>query len=346
MSYAACCWTTEHINTNTTIDFYHKDLQTLRQVNSQGILPTNYCSACLEQEKTDKKSSMRMGYLETHGAPTYTPSLQYLDINIDYACNLACVTCGPELSTTWRNELKIVNNDIRPRLDEFLKNLDSIDFSDLKEIRLWGGEPLLTRTHVTILEHVLRQGRADQVRLMYNTNGTCRISDDVKRLIEQFKFARISFSIDGIGDRFEYLRYPAKWSEVRDNLIWWKNNLPHNSMLSLTVTASLLNVLYLDEVYQWHADNFAQSCHGDPIEIYVHQAFGAYELEYMPIPMVEYFRSLQGYCQPWLQDLDILGSKSDQINRIVHSLRELDTRRGQDFASLFLQTAKFIGYNQ
>jgi len=90
--------------------------------------------------------------------------------------------------------------------------------------------------------------------------------------------------------------------------------------LSMTVTASLMNVLYLDEVYQWHAENFSQSRYGDPIEIYVHQAFGTYGLEYMPHAMVDHFRSLTDYCQPWLQNLDILGIKSLQIENAVAAL--------------------------
>lgn len=345
MKYAVCCWAQKTVQTTDVINFHHPDFADLRTTNAQGHLPGDYCRICIEQEKTDKKS-MRLGYVETHGEPSYDPTLQYLDVNIDYTCNLACVTCGPELSTTWRNELKIKNNNIRPNLGTFISYLDKLDLSQLREVRLWGGEPFLTNTHVRVLEHILSHGRADQVKLMYNTNGTCRISDDVKRLIEKFKFARISFSIDGIGDRFEYLRYPAKWSAVEDNLLWWRDNLPHNSMLSLTVTASIMNILHLGEVYQWHREKFSQSCFGDPIEVYVHQAFGQYGLEHMPDEMIKHFRSLDDYCQPWIQELDILGTKQHKMAKISELLKEIDQRRGLDFGKIFPEVAGFIGYTQ
>jgi hypothetical protein len=83
------------------VDFFHPDLTQLRVKNQQHILPEFFCSKCIAQEQSNKKS-MRLGYLETHGKETYDPSIQYLDVDIDYTCNLACVTCGPELSTTWR----------------------------------------------------------------------------------------------------------------------------------------------------------------------------------------------------------------------------------------------------
>ena len=179
MSYASCCWIKEQI-VGTELDFNHPDLIKFRMVNKQNILPTPRCSKCIVQENAGKHS-MRQGYLSTHELPTYEPTLQYLDVNIDYTCNLACVTCGPDLSTTWRNELKIKGGMVRPDIDQFISNkLDNLDLTHLKEIRFWGGEPFLTNTHKTILEFLVKKGISSQVRLMYNTNGTQRINQSVK----------------------------------------------------------------------------------------------------------------------------------------------------------------------
>jgi sulfatase maturation enzyme AslB (radical SAM superfamily) len=275
---------------------------------------------------------MRIGYLETHGQETYHNTLQYLDINIDYTCNLACVTCGPDLSTTWRNELKIPGRQVRPHLEDFFeKHIKKLDLTHLREVRMWGGEPLLTNTHIKILEFIIEQGNAANIKLMYNTNGTQRITEKTKKLIEQFEFARISFSIDEIGKQFEYLRYPAKWAEVEENLFWWRDNLPHNSMLSFTVTASVLNVLTLNNVYDWWSKNFTKSIYGDDIEIYTHQAFGIYGLENMPQEMLVKLQSINDYCQPWIQSFRPVSSLNS-IKLINDTLRANDIRRGQDFA--------------
>ena len=225
LSYAVCCWAEKSINSSTAINFFHPSLIDLRNQNQQQKLPVDYCSKCIVQENSNKKS-MRQGYLDTHGNATYGAGIQYLDINIDYTCNLACVTCGPDFSTTWRNELKIKSHDVRPNLDNFFQSkLKELDLSQLREVRFWGGEPFLTLTHKKILEYIKSRVDPGQINLMYNTNGTQRIDQDTKHLIEQFKFARISFSIDAIGKQFEYLRYPAKWSQVEETLMWWRENL-------------------------------------------------------------------------------------------------------------------------
>jgi len=344
LSFSVCCWA-EPV-TDTTINFYKKELVELRNINHTKQLPLPYCHRCNEQEKTGKKS-MRLGYAEKHGLETYEPSLQYLDVTIDNTCNLACVTCGPEVSTTWRKELKLKGMSVRPHIDKFITNhLHTLDFTQLKEIRIWGGEPFLTNTHTDILKYVVDQGNAHNVNLMYNTNGTRLIDNDTKKLIEKFKFARISFSIDGIGKKFNYIRHPADWNQVEKNLFWWKNNLPHNSMLSLTTTASILNVLDLDEIFKWCHLNFNQSVFGDPIEIYVHQAFGIYGLEFMPDNMVDYLKSMPNYSQPWIQQLNILGKQNSNLGNTLDALRIIDTRRNLNFSEVAPVTARLLGYQK
>jgi len=342
IAYSVCCWSKDLIKSKELF-FDHQKLIDLRTDNLTGTLPLNVCETCLVQEKTDKKS-MRNGYLETHGDINPKDGLQYLDINIDMTCNLACVTCGPWSSTTWRNELKIKDSAVRPNVDNFLlEKINKLELKQLREIRIWGGEPFLTNTHHQILKHIADKIDVSQVKLMYNTNGTQIINNDTKKLIERFKFARISFSIDAIGPAFEYIRYPAKWEEVEKNLLWWKNNLPCNSMLSMTVTASILNILHLDSVYQWKKQNFDTSCHGDDIEIYVHQAFGKYGLEYMPENMVNHFRQIENYCQPWLQELSIVGI-AGQTSSVKGTLKQNDQRRNMFLPDYLPDVAKFIGY--
>lgn len=344
LSFSVCCWGKSFVD--TTIDFYKKEFDELRRINKSDQLPLPYCQKCNEQEKTNKKS-MRLGYVEMHGPETYQSGLQYLDINIDNTCNLACVTCGPDLSTTWRKELKIKGMTVRPQIDKFITNhLHTLDFSQLKEIRMWGGEPFLTNTHKDILGYAVDQGNAHNIKLMYNTNGTRLIDDETKKLIEKFKFARISFSIDGIGEKFNYIRYPGNWQQVEQNLIWWKNNLPHNSMLALTVTASILNVLDLDQVHQWHQSTFNQSIFGDPIEVYVHQAFGDYGLEFMPTRMIDHLKSLTDYKESWIQNLDILGTQQDKLANTLTQLQQIDLRRNLDFSKISPVTADLLGYQK
>ena len=341
--YSVCCEYTEWTQKSKTIDFDHPLLTNLREINLKGELPATQCRKCLLSEKSGSQS-MRQGYMLMHGPETYDKSIRYLDINVDYTCNLACVTCGPELSTTWRKELGIKGPSPRPILDEFLENLDNLDLSQLHEVAIWGGEPFVTHTHLRVLEYLINRGLAPQVRLMYNTNGTRIIDDYTKSLLEQFKFVRISFSIDGIGDRFDYLRYPAKWEDVEKNLLWWRDNLPHNTMLAMTVTVSLLNVFYINEIFQWHADNFSESCYGDPIEIYPHYANGIYGIEQLPENAADALKNIEDYPLPWVQKFPNLGTKSHRLPEVLESIRIIDHRRNLDLNSCFPELAELIRY--
>ena len=52
----------------------------------------------------------------------------------------------------------------------------------------------------------------------YNTNGTQLPPREIFDLWKQFKRVEIAFSIDDVGEPFEYQRHPANWKEVNHNL--------------------------------------------------------------------------------------------------------------------------------
>ncbi|MCJ8277767.1 MAG: hypothetical protein HRT44_10390, partial [Bdellovibrionales bacterium] len=60
-------------------------------------------------------------------------------------------------------------------------------------------------------------------------------------------------SIDGLGDRFEYMRFPAKWDEVEENLLKF-SSIQHIDF-SICNTVSNLNVFYLPEFASWAKAN-------------------------------------------------------------------------------------------
>jgi hypothetical protein len=117
-------------------------------------------------------------------------------------------------------------------------------------------------------------------------------------------------------------------------------------MLSLTVTASILNVLDLNEITDWCQQNFSQSVFGDPIEIFVHQAAGIYGLEYMTPAMVEYLKSIPNYKESWIQNLPILGTRSAHLGSTLDALRQIDTRRNLNFAEVAPTAASLLNYQK
>jgi hypothetical protein len=63
----------------------------------------------------------------------------------------------------------------------------------------------------------------------------------------------IAFSIDDVGDRFEYQRSNAVWSEVCDNIERFRQMRNRNPRIRLQVctTVNVFNVYYIEQVANW-----------------------------------------------------------------------------------------------
>ena len=65
------------------------------------------------------------------------------------------------------------------------------------------------------------------------------------------KFSKLTLtcSIDAIEDKFEYMRFPLKWSNTLKTLEVFKS-MP-NAILNANIVVSKLNILYLKETEDW-----------------------------------------------------------------------------------------------
>ena len=169
-------------------------------------------------------------------------------------CNLACVTCGPGASTRWQRELGMPITPGNPR---------AIDQNTIAAARkmtgvvICGGEPMLNFSSETMLENLL----SDQnVRVHFN--GTVMPRQSFMDQSARFKQIQYCFSIDGVGQRFEYLRWPAKWDQVVENILWLVETAPDNVRFSVNITISQLNRHYQDEIVDWINKTIPQNKHG------------------------------------------------------------------------------------
>jgi len=106
------------------------------------------------------------------------------------------------------------------------------------------------------------KGYAKDIQLQYNTNSTLW-PDEQLECWKDFKQVYLSFSIDGIYDRFEYMRHPAQWSDLMTNLNnaqKFKETYPHLS-LSWCITLSTINIFNLKETLDFYYKNFGDMGH-------------------------------------------------------------------------------------
>jgi sulfatase maturation enzyme AslB (radical SAM superfamily) len=256
------------------IDFYNNEyLQTVRNSWSQGVWP-QACNNCKQNENQGLISRRQGSNSWYRDNDMYNTDVEL--VRLDYwtgnLCNLACVICGPEFSSVWKQELNYPTSSKKTIVNNFWT---SVDTSNLRYVHFNGGEPLLSKEHVKFL-HALPN--KNLIHINYNTNGTVLPNQELIDLWSQYKLVQIDFSIDDIGQRFEYQRYPAKWADIVENLQWFIDHAPHNCMFAVNTTVSILNQHNLNNLNQWLQENFYESRFTDIIEHRQQLAYGIFAL--------------------------------------------------------------------
>jgi organic radical activating enzyme len=185
-----------------------------------------------------------------------------MDLKLGNICNNKCRICSSYASSQWIAEEKFRdgnNAGIWNQMREFGRWPESnISFwedfkeisSDVELLDFYGGEPFLIKEHYDVLENLIKDGRSQDIVLHYNTNGTI-FPERGLELWSKFKKVIISFSIDGIGPHFEYLRHPAKWDSVVENIKKILNKNISTIYIDICYTVSIYNIYYLDEIFFW-----------------------------------------------------------------------------------------------
>ena len=141
--------------------------------------------------------------------------LHTIDIRWSNVCNHACVYCSAEYSSKWASELKIITEDPPIERVAELKQLVFDRADQLKHVYMAGGEPLLMKENLELLE--ILQEKNPQINLRINTN-LSKTSTRVFEKICEFPNVHWTISVDEMGAEFEYVRYGGKWEDFLDNL--------------------------------------------------------------------------------------------------------------------------------
>jgi sulfatase maturation enzyme AslB (radical SAM superfamily) len=277
-TFTTCCHGTPAVDLNTGLlmtrethsiqeVFDSKWFENIRNNLSAGIEDSN-CNYCwhLESQGVESFRQTTNQLLRHEERDDTEPQLELLDLSLGNQCNLKCRTCIPEDSSLWVKEHYDCNYTGADTYQEFQKKiifLESEDsnfikgikqsLSNVKLIKFFGGEPFLMKRTWDVIQEAVTINRAQFIELYFNTNGTIWNTTNTK-LFDHFEKVNIALSIDGIGDRFEYMRHPAKWSEVLNNIkvmTEWRSVQPESRQLFLTHTVSAFNIWYVPEVVKF-----------------------------------------------------------------------------------------------
>jgi molybdenum cofactor biosynthesis enzyme MoaA len=211
------------------------------------------CHRCWRLEDLGADSRRKNMIDEYHTRDTAV-ELKSLDINVTWACNLACVMCGPQWSSTWSKELGTNEIELRQLGRKSQKAnpfMDQLDLTQIERVHFNGGEPLINNNHLDVLQRLHDCGSLSKTAVSYNTNGTVLPNDTVIDMWKQAKLVKLYFSIDATDQAFEYVRWPAKWLEVESNIKHMIDTLPSNVMFGLNVTVGCYNIFEITDVWKW-----------------------------------------------------------------------------------------------
>jgi len=314
----------------------------LREYNKQGQWDSG-CWTCQGNELAGM-TSFRTGSLEKFGIKTELSGPQRLDLMFDIGCNLACRTCGPKLSTFWQKHLKdngipFVAPKPESRVDEMIAILKTLDLSNLEMVVFCGGETLLGQGYWQVAEAIadMVPHAKDKLTISFQTNGTQPISERNYKTIEKVHLVKLNISLDAVGERFEYLRWPAKWDQVEANIKHLRDTLPVNVMFLIEETMSVFNLYYQHELDQWAKLEYATNRLGDVVNHTRHVANGVFGLSALTQEYVDamYSTNLRHVISPsWQESPAAIMNMLDQI-------RKFDKIRQQDWTKTFPEVAEF-----
>lgn len=269
--YSPCCRFNGTVPSESIQDYVNSDrLAKIKKDLVNGVqIPE--CSDCWQQENrgyTSKRQRDTQTYdkiFQLLYKDINTPKEQFVEhyVRLGNHCNLRCTSCNAELSSGWVSENKKFNIktgsvDILPDDHEVWAHMRD-HASTIGTIEFIGGEPFMMcqDAQCNLFKFLIDNNHASHIKIKYNTNGT-RLPTEQLDYWKHFKAVEINVSVDGIGNRFEYLRYPAEWSQVEENIKFYKNlqsTVIPKLELSVMHTISIMNIGYIDEMLTYCEQN-------------------------------------------------------------------------------------------
>lgn len=292
--FKPCCFYKQALTDDNGVPFksskdsldtvYHsKSMRRLREDFRQGKKPA-HCSRCWKEE-ADNTISKRQLLKQRFKPNAYNANweqddisnLLFLSVAFGNICNLKCRICSSGSSSQIATEAIEHSDHYLDKKEHpayksltagmWIKDDTATIWDDLLNpnlnfihVDLSGGEPMLSSKHFKVLQQLVDAGRAKDISIHYNTNGTVFPIRHID-LLKQFKEIDIALSIDNIDTRFEYERPGVTWDTVNANINQYLELKLENIKISLHLTINIQNVYYLPEICDWIQSKQFDSVH-------------------------------------------------------------------------------------
>lgn len=331
-----------------------------------------------ENYSTERLDEIINSKFDSHVAPAY------LEISFANTCNFACSYCSPGQSSRWEHEIRkygsypvadptvhkdklhdMLLEDENPYIDAFWEWLPEV-YSSLRYLRITGGEPLATRSFMTLLDYVSKNENKN-LTLVVNTN-LCVPELNLNTFFEKatalqkadtIKGIEVYTSIDTWGDHAEYIRDGL-------DIIKWESTIQKisetfNVPIRIMVTFGLMSIFKFKEFAEKIIEMRAKG-----IDIMFNCARlvdpKQFDLRILPDECDKYFVEVNEFIssspaivrvekETWAMVYDFWKSRSLSMNNddkewrtseFKKFINEYDKRRNKNFKNTFRELKKWI----
>jgi MoaA/NifB/PqqE/SkfB family radical SAM enzyme len=317
------------------------------QQNISNNKPATHCHPCYELENNKRGFEIisdRIFYikeLKKLDLSTYDQvghhDLRTIDVRWSNTCNFACVYCGPEYSSRWADEMSVtIEHPFQSQLDQFKQYIFD-HAANLKHVYLAGGEPLLMKENLELLE--ILQQRNPQVNIRVNTN-LSKTNTQVFERICEFENVHWTVSVESMGQEFEYIRYGGRWFDFENNL---KKIKALDHRISFNMLWFLLNYKTVFGCVDWLKNS---GFHNNSFVIGALLSPEYLNVRHLPEPVLQYLQTelkirikhrpgylLEDSYQNMLHYIQKPFNRD--LNGALNQIQKIDQRRGTDSKMIF-----------
>jgi MoaA/NifB/PqqE/SkfB family radical SAM enzyme len=266
---------------------YMKNIR-LKMIAGEEIVNCKKCVTAetqgLQSMRTTNNKEYYIGSTNKDGSIEYYP--KHMELHFGNTCNLHCKMCSQQFShvigkellkmgeqdpeflqwvkkesgvlNNWTGELDISydwykNDRVKKSIFEHVSN-------NVEQLVVIGGEPTIIKEFYELLEYCYKENTLKDKTLTITTNMT-NTNKNLSTWLGSVKSFMLHASIDGLGERNKYIRFPCEWTSVLNSIEFYKKIIKQydNGHFSFAPAIQLLNIDQLPELCEFFIDNFISS---------------------------------------------------------------------------------------
>lgn len=344
-------------------------------------LDPNNISDRVWQSTVSSEESLNQAFVQS-ADNDYDP--HYLEISFDQTCQLACSYCCSSISSTWARDIKrngpyenlptdqrghyvydgrdaylYPYGEPNPYTDAWFKWWDESLHKSLKQLRITGGEPMMSGHTWRLLEWLANNPNSSDTRIEITTNLTYE-TELVEKMLDYAGRIKqkiwIYTSGESMGARAEYVRDGHNWEQWLKNIDMVKRSgLIENVSLCGTMSA-ISNDGFVDFLYYVLDEKRKHGSNWMLLSVNLVRYPTFQNIVVLPQDLrQEYAKEMETFMHEPDVDRLFLPFEKDHINRYINYMRTMDRPHNdheivvddlrRDFKSFFTQYDQRRGKN-